>query len=451
MKQRLMLISIYTLMEFGTNIFLRLVSTIILSRLLEPSVFGVFAVIAMIVMIINTFTDVGFRPIALSREGGLTHEFLQSMQTAQMMRGTLLMTIMAIVSCVVYFMQIRGQFLEESAYADPELPFLMLGMSLTFAVSSMSSANALLYDKKLNHDLMFRFSMFFSILSGISPVVSVYLTGSIWGLVISSVLIAMARATFSWVVFKGAAFRIRFVREDLLLFLHRGKWIMSQTFLGALGTTADRVLFGLMFTDARFGLYYLATQISRAVEQLLRRFENKIGIQLFTEMENDTSEAFQKKYYRLRMPYDFVGLTTSGFLVAFAPVLIDIIYEDRYSEVADFIQILAFATIFVGPGLIRQAFHANREFKLTTSMMLARTVFLWSGLTFAIVGLDSVMIAIGLVACQRLPEVLMMLYIGRQRGWVNLWKEVRMLPCILLGMAAGYSAGQGYYWLITSV
>ena len=168
-------------------------------------------------------------------------------------------------------------------------------------------------------------------------------------------------------------------------------------------------------------------------------------------MENDTSEDFQSKYYRLRLPYDFVGLTTGGFLVAFAPVLIGIIYEDRYSEVADFIQILAFSSMFVGPGLIRQAFQANREFKLTTSMMLVRTVFLWSSLTIAIVGLDSVMIAIGLVACQRLPEVLMMLFIGWRRGWVSWWKEVRMFPCLLLGLAAGYGAGQGYEWLIGSV
>lgn len=449
LKQRLTLTSAYTLIEFALRILLRVVSTIILSRLLEPSVFGVFAVIGMIMMMITTFTDTGLRPIALSREGGLSDEFLQSTQTVRIIRGFLLVLIMFVVCVVVYMLQQRDYFRSDSAFADPELPYLMMGTSVTFICIGMGSANQMLYDRKLDHDLIFRFTMCFTVLNGTLPFIMVYLTGSIWGLVIASVTIAAVRASLSWVFFKGPPMKLRFDREHLLLFLHRGKWVMSQTMLSTIGSTADRVLFGLMFTDAWFGLYYLAVQISQIFEQLLRGFENKVGIQLFNNLAEDGPEKFREKYYRLRMPLDFVSFTTAGFLAVIAPALIDLIYEPRYAQVADFIQILAFASIFTGPCLIRQAFMSSREFRLTSIFTFARVVFFWASLSFAIIVVESVTLAMWLVAIQRLPEMLLLLHYGHKRGWISYWREVRMAPCLALGAALGYVGAEVYDWLLS--
>ena len=449
LKQRLALTSAYTLIEFGTRILLRVVSTIILSRLLEPSVFGVFAVLGMIMMMIATFTDTGLRPISLSREGGLTDEYVQSTQTVKIIRGILLTLIMLIVCIVVYVLQQQDYFRPDSAFADPELPYLMMGISLTFICNGLGTASRIFYDRKLDHDLIFKFVMIFAVMNGILPFLMVYLTGTIWGLVIASVAVAALRAALSWRFFKGPPLKLRFDREHLLMFLDRGKWVMSQTMLTTFGSTADRVLFGLMFTDAWFGLYYLATQISQIFEQLLRGFENKVGIQLFNNLADETPEKFREKYYRLRLPIDFVSLTTSGFLAAIAPALIDLIYEARYAQVADFIQILAFASIFTGPCLIRQAFMSSREFKLTSGFTLIRVVFYWASLAFAIIVLESVTIAMWMVAIQRLPEMLLLLHYGRKRGWISYWREVRMAPCLALGAALGYAGAEAYEWLLS--
>lgn len=449
LKQRLALTSAFSLIEYATRIVLRVVSTIILSRLLEPSVFGVFAVIGMVMMMISTFTDTGLRPIALSREGGLSDEFIQSSQTVRIVRGFLLVLVMLIICIVVQTLQHREYFLPDSAFADPELPYLMMGISLTFICTSLGTSNQLLYDRQLNHDVMFKFSMWFAVLNGTLPFMMVYLTGSIWGLVIASVAVASIRAALSWVFFKGPPLKIRFEKEHLLLFLDRGKWVLSQTMLTTLGSTADRVLFGLMFTDAWFGLYYLATQISQIFEQLLRGFEQKVGIQLFNNLAHETPEKFREKYYRLRLPYDFVSLTTAGFLATIAPALIDLIYEARYSDVADFIQILAFASVFTGPCLIRQAFMSNREFKLTSIFTLIRVAFFWASLSFAIIVLESVTLAMWMVVLQRLPEALLLLYYGKQRGWVSYWREVRMAPCLALGAALGFAGAEAYEWLLS--
>ena len=113
MAQRVMLSSSYTVIQFGLSALLRIVSTIILSRLLEPAIFGVFAVVLMLQFLISQFTDVGFRPIALSYEKGLSHQFIQSIWTAKLIRGGFLFLLIIGLGYGLGVLQAAGMFPEK--------------------------------------------------------------------------------------------------------------------------------------------------------------------------------------------------------------------------------------------------------------------------------------------------------------------------------------------------
>ena len=92
---------------------------------------------------------------------------------------------------------------------------------------------------------------------------------------------------------------------------------------------------------------------------------------------------------------------------------------------------------------------SNREFKLTSTFTLIRVAFYWASLGFAIIVLESVTVAMWMVVMQRLPETLLLLHFGWKRGWISYWREIRMAPCLILGAAIGYAAGEAYYWLLS--
>ena len=438
LRQRLLVSTTYSTIEFGSSAVLRLVSTVIMSRLLDPATFGVFAVVNLFLYIIQTFTDIGLRPIALSHERKLTHEFLQSIWTVKIVRGLLLTLVLLLISYGVSIGQGFDLFAPESAYSNQELPYLLAAVSLVLVIKSTSSPNALLLDAKLNHDKIFLFSMASLLFKVVLPIATVYVVQDVWGLVIASILVAIGHTIATNLYYKGASFKIRLPREDLMMFIDRGKWLIAQTSLTSFGRIADRLVLGLMLTDARFGLYYLATQLAQMSSALLMTIQGKVGIQMFREIDSGTPEQFRQKYYKLRALYDTLALTICGFVFAISPLLIDVVYDDRYAEVATFLQILVFNAVLLGPNFLRQAFIANREFKYTTQLALLRTVCIWGGLLFSVFVVGSVHMAMWFIALHQLPEVLVFLYHGYKRGWVDPVKEIRMAPMLLVGFALGY-------------
>ena len=57
--------------RFASRIYLRLVSTVVLTRLLAPEIYGTFAIVLTYLFILDMLSDLGFRSLVLTREGDL--------------------------------------------------------------------------------------------------------------------------------------------------------------------------------------------------------------------------------------------------------------------------------------------------------------------------------------------------------------------------------------------
>lgn len=165
-------------------------------------------------------------------------------------------------------------------------------------------------------------------------------------------------------LFRGAPFGFQFIKKDLLLFIDRGKWVLGSSFLISTAKVADKVLFGLLLPDTLFGLYFIATQFSTMIPQLLSKLSVKLGIPMFRHLQEGSVTSFRSGYFKFRLMLDTLALVSCGMLLVLAPLVVEVIYDDRYAQVADFLQILAFGSIFSGPVLLRKAFAAQRIFSL---------------------------------------------------------------------------------------
>ena len=105
------------------------------------------------------------------------------------------------------------------------------------------------------------------------------------------------------------------------------------------------------------------------------------------------------------------------------PLIVKILFDDRYLEVAPIAQILIWSVLLVGPLLLRSAFGAERRFKEMTLLSAASTATLWIGLLVAIFVFDSAELAITVIALHRLPEAMICTIWGGDRNWVIIWRE----------------------------
>lgn len=430
-------------MVFVMQVVSRILSTIILTRMLTPEIFGVFAVVMMFIFILEQFSDIGVRSLVLTKEGELDDSFLRSCWTAQILRGLLVFAVCLLLAYGLGAMQQAGYFAADSSYADAALPYAMAAIGGVAVLTGFASPAKFIYERDMKFRQISLETLITTVLTVVITIALAFWLRNIWALVLGNLARALILVMLSFAMFKGPAMRLNWNRADFALIIARGKWIISHSGLTAIVTVADRLILGFAMSASSFGFYYIARQIVDLVEMFLNSVHGQMGLQVFRALQEKGDAAqLRVRYYRYRMLFDGLAMFAAGAFLTFAPALVDIIYDDRYADVAFKIQILAVGLILIGPGLLREAYSAQRRFREMTMLSLVRAASIWIGLSIAIFVFGSVNAALFVVALHRIPEIIVLLIKGRSEGWVSLLAEIRLMPLVAVGAAFGWGLTQ---------
>jgi len=425
-------------LNFASQIVLRLGSTIILTRILAPDTFGVFAVVMTFIIILEMFSDIGVRSLILTREGRIEDSFLRSCWTIQILRGVLIAAVAGLIAWGISAGQTGTLFPADSGYADPVLPWAIAAIGGVSFLNGFVSPAKFLYEKEMQFRRITICELIAAFSTMIVTIALAFWLRSIWALVLGQLFRSMLEITLSFKAFRGPPMRPEWNREDIRIIIERGKWIVSHSGLTAVINMADRLVLGFAMSATTFGFYYLARQITDMLEVFLNSMHGQMGIQVFGELQRDPDpEAFRRRYYRYRMIFDFVTMFGAGMLLTVAPLMVEVIYDDRYLEVAQMIQVLAVGLLLIGPGLLREAFSAQRRFREMSVLSLIRAATIWTGLAVSVLVFDSPLLALGAIALHRIPEIVVLLIWSGREGWVAPLREIRFLPLVGLGAGAG--------------
>ncbi|WP_039528023.1 oligosaccharide flippase family protein [Ruegeria sp. ANG-S4] len=431
------------LLSGATFIFvsaLRLISTIILTRILAPDIFGTFAVLLSILFVLTMFSDLGIRSLILTREeSGLDVDFLRSCWTLQILRGGLLGIIILIIAGIIILLQNTGILLETSGYADPVLPATIGLSALSFLILGFEIPNKYIYEREMNFGILSVKEVILAIFSLVVVVSLALYLKNIWALVFASIISAAIQVFLSLVMFRGPAMQLTWHKEHIRVIFLRARWIISHSALTAITNVADRLIIGVFVSASDFGYYHIARQLIDMPTLLLNKIHSQVGLQLFSEIhKHETLDHFRADYYKYRQFFDTASMIGCGMLFVLAPLLIEIVYDARYEPVAHILQVLALGLPLSGFVVLREAFSAQRRFKKMTVLSIVQAASVWVGLLLALPVLHSTQAAFWVVSLHRTPEILLLLIMGRQEKWVLWKKEFRYVPLIFAGMGIGW-------------
>lgn len=431
-----------TSMEYVVKFGLRLVSTVILTRMLAPDIYGVFAVVLVYQYMLEMFSDIGVRSFVITKEGEVTDELIQTCWTAALLRGVLILIVSALIAGLIIILQAQQVFAAESPYNAEVLPWAILalgGASLLFAFQSI---NVYIYERNMAFTHV-TLSIVLSSVAGLIVTIGVaWVSPTVWSLVIGFTAQYAFQVVYSFWAFTGPPMRLRWHRLSVRLLIDRGKWLVGHSSLTALSSGADRILLGFLMDATTFGLYYIAVQVRDFCNNFLFMVHGRMGLQVFTHILTAPADVFRRNYYRYRMIFDALAGLGAGTLIMLAKPIVDLVFDDRYAGVAPILQILSLAFVLVGPSLLRSAFSAERKFREMMYLSLVETIALWGGLLIAIFVFDSLTGALYVIALQRLPAVIILTYAGQRRDWVRLAGELMTLVFFAIGLALGWGIGE---------
>lgn len=408
-----------------------------MTRLLEPTFFGLMAIATIIMIGLAMISDLGLRQNIVQHRQGADPKFLNSAWVVQIIRGLIVTALAMAASLLLVVLNHAGLVLPNSVYANPLLPYVICAVSLTAAIGGFTSTKWSEASRNLSFKKVTLIELVSQIVGLVSMLASAVLIRSIWVLVIGSLTGTVARVVLSHVWLDGHANRWQWDHAVVREILKFGKWIFGSSILGFLASNGDRLILGGMVDAQVLGVYAVAFLMFGAFEQILVKIVNDVSLPALSRTVRERPENLKANYYRLHSAIASIALLGAGILFVSSPELVMRLYDPRYAQAGWMLQILSIALIAIPYQIGVQCFVAlgkpGLQFNITALRLLVLIPAIPIG--FSIAQLKGALC--GIVVSQLVTASATVL-LSMRLGFFDWKKEIRAWPALVLGAAIGY-------------
>jgi O-antigen/teichoic acid export membrane protein len=412
---------------------------LILTRLLFPDAFGVVAAATTIIGGLQLISDFGVRAVIVQSPHGEDAEFLRTAWLFQCIRGALLWVVLLIICLALAVPGVHAALPTTSVFADPSFPVVTGVLGLSIILNGSESTTLSLNVRRLN----FRPIVVLDLIAKIIPlpvmIVWAYAFPSVWSIVAGSLLASLLRLILSHMIIPGPRMSFTSHREYLKQIVAFGKWVTLSSFATFISSHSDVIILGLLLPSPMLGVYYIAKTLRDAIESFLDRLNSTMTLSVLGEVIRNNPENLKDRYYRFRLPIELVATGFAGFLFAAGDLIVQILYDQRYSEAGLMLQILSFGLLVYPFQLIRSAFTAVGKTDVVAWISILQAVCLTAGMGlgyhfFGPLG------AIAGVASNRVIPSITTLILAHRADWISPWKELRWIPAYATGYLIGMAS-----------
>ena len=418
---------------------LRIASSLILTRLLIPEMFGIMAVAIMVQISIAMLSDLGLRPAAIQSKMGDNQTYLDTAWTLQFLHGCLIWFTCILVAIIVGYGARYEWFPEGSVYTAPELPTVIIAASFGTIIMGLQSTKIITAYRNLNLGRLTVIEIVAQIISLATAVLLAFYTGSIWSFVISALVSSLVTAILSHVWLPGVSNRFRVQREALSDLLRFGRWILLSSILTVIAANGDRILLAGWTSPTMLGLYILALNLIAMLEGAGGRLFSSVAMPALSKIARERPEDLPAVFLKMRLPFDLVFIGSAGAVYSGGRMLIEFLYDDRYVDAALIIEILSFSLIagrFLMLSAVYQAVNEPRN-QSVLNLVRAISIFVCLPVAYYGFGFEGALWAIALHSLPILPFVF---YFNRRNRLNNPLYEISVLFVWPVGYLAGHLA-----------
>lgn len=327
---RVMRSSVLTVGSFGLSQVLRLLSNLVLTRLLYPEAFGLMGLVTVFLMGLAMFSDVGVGPAIARSPRGDDPNFLNTAWTLQILRGIILF----LAGCALAWPL-------SVFYGEPLLAGMLALASVQFLITGFSPTRRETANRHLRLGRLMLIDLAAQVIGLVVIVVLTFWLRSVWALVLGSLSGVALQVLFTALFLPGPRNRIRMERQAVHELIHFGKWIFLSTICGFVIGQSDKLILGKFLTLEHFGIYSIGFFLGSFPMLLGNVAITRLLIPIYRERPPGESRDNFLKLRRMRV------LVTAGLMgliavAAFLGVwLVELLYDDRYRDAGAVVVLVA--------------------------------------------------------------------------------------------------------------
>lgn len=438
LKERVLRAGGWSIGGYGLSQVIRLGGSLVMTRLLVPEMFGVMAIATMVTVILSLLSDIGLHQNIVQSRRGDDPVFLDTVWSVQILRGVVLWLFALLLSIALHFANLAGMLPAKSAYASPVLPLIIAVSSLSAIIFGFQSTQMAVADRSFDQKRLAQIELISQLAGLVVMIVFGVAAHSIWALVAGGLLASLTATALSHTWMSGHPNRFRLEKSALRELTQFGKWVFVSSAVGVLALNGDRLLLGGWVDAYVLGLYAIAVLIVRAIENALQKLFATVSLPALSEIARNDPSRLREVYYKLRVPGDLLLLFVTGLLFAAGQMLIDLLYDPRYSAAGGMLQILALSLFVVRYGVALQIYLALGTPRYLAIINVVRFISLYT-LVPALYYLAGTQAVIWGVALHALATVPFVYGFNARLGLIDIRRELMVLVALPVGFLCGAS------------
>jgi lipopolysaccharide exporter len=419
--------SALALSTVGTNL-VRIVSTMILTRLLAPDVYGVVGMIMSIFFMVNMLTDIGLQSYVVRHPRSDEPQFLDSVFTIHAIRGVGLAAISMLLAWPLSLILDK-----------PQLFAPLVVSSLLFVIDGQVSLHQFkaLRDGKVPRFTLVDFGT--NLTQTATAILFAIFLRNVWAIVASMLIGSAVRTWSTYALFPGGRHRFRYdrtVSADLWRF---SRVVAMSSALTLVIGQVDKLALGRVLPLSQFGIYVLASSLAAAPTVFGYNYATTI-VYPAVATANREGASIAEAYYGCWRRFFYLYAFAAGGLIGVADLLVRFLYDPRYEPVAFYLSILGVSTALtmVNRGMENVQVAMGRP-RIGVEMNIVRLVWLVGGGALALIRTDPLVfvLTLGLVEA---PAYLFGAWRLAGNHIIRWRRELSLFATILAGVAVGGAA-----------
>jgi len=415
------------------NNLMRAVSSVLLTRLLVPEVFGITGIISSIAFTVGMMSDLGFQGFVIRHPDGDKPRFLDTIWTMQVLRS--IMVTVAILAAAPAIAALLGKH---------DLEIVIIVSTLSFLIDGVASITML---TALRHRMILRLSLLelaVLTLQVLLSVVFAYFWRSYWAILAAGMISSAFKTLLSYLVFSNSLRRPALDRGYIKDLWGFARFVTGSSIITLFLLQGDKLVLARLMPLDQFGIYMLAVNLAGAPLAFAWGYASRVLSPYYAQAWRDGMPDLRALFYAKRRLPSLLYSFAAGGLIGSAPLIIAILYDPRYADAAIYLQLLSISSLLALPSN-----SANEALTATgyVSLMFQSNVTKFIGILIAgligfnVWGVLGLVTAVGLI---EIPPLIFKWFRLRQVGLLDLRKELLFLAASIPGVAIG-AAGD---WLL---
>lgn len=317
---------IWSAIERFSCLFIQLLSTFIIARILSPSDFGLLGMLAIFTALGQTLLDSGFGQALIRKEDANDVDY-SSVFYLNVVIGFCIYGVLYYLSSHI-----------AAFYSIPDLEILSKIAFLVLPINALGLIQYTLLVKHVNFKSLSRISILAAFISGTLGIITAYYWKNVWALVLQNLLMYGCRTILFWILGSWRpikTFSIKSIKEMLPFSLN----LLFTGIISNIFNNLYSLVIGKVYNAVELGYYSQAERIQKIPSNSITEVVQRVSYPILAKIQNDKRN-LKEGYRKIIRVVLFTIVPIMLILIGISEDLFDVLLTEKWKIAAKYFQIL---------------------------------------------------------------------------------------------------------------